>query len=110
MGKVSVGAVVMVGIQLLLMAGGLVLTGLWMAKALPWQGWWSNLPAVGVLVASLLVFSHQEARWGLSARRRPRHDPEAMGGWLEAVAFSTWLFLLLNTIATVAKVVRALRG
>ncbi len=101
-------ALVLVAVQLVLALVGFVLTARWMVGAGVWHGWAANLPMVVVLLASLVVFSHEEARHGLAAARR--RGEESMGGWLEAVAFATWVVLLLNMIATVAKVIRAIRG
>lgn len=101
---------VLVVLQLALVLAGAALTVQWVRAALPWQGWWANLPMVGILLGSLLVFSHEEARFGLAAARRKGKDPESMGGPLEAAAFFTWLLLLLNMIATVLKGIRALKA
>jgi len=100
----------LVAAQILLFLVGLLLTLAWIVGKGPWHGWWCNLPMVGILLGSLLAFSHEEARFGLAAGRRKRDDPESMGGWIERVAFTTWLVLLLNMIATVFKGIRALRA
>ncbi|MCU0612720.1 MAG: hypothetical protein MUE60_13155 [Candidatus Eisenbacteria bacterium] len=102
--------VMCIAIQLILLIVGLVLTGQWARGAGLWHGWWANLPMVGILLASLLVFSNQEARFGFAASRRNKSEPERMGGWLEAVAFTTWLALLVNMLATVFKIIRAIKA
>jgi len=100
----------LVVVQILLFLAGLALTLTWIIGRGPWHGWWCNLPMVGILLGSLLAFSHQEARFGLAAGRRKRDDPDSMGGWIERIAFTTWLLLLANMIATVFKGIRAIKA
>lgn len=100
---------VLIVLQLGLLVAGLFLTIQWARGAGVWRGPWANLPMVGILLSSLLVFSFQEARWGVAGARRKKGDPESMGGWLEAMAFGTWLLLIVHMIATVFKAIRALK-
>jgi len=65
---------------------------------------------VGLLLASLLVFSYEESKLGLAKKRRAKKDdPESWGGTLEIMGFVTWLLLLVNMIATVFKGIRAIK-
>ena len=100
----------LVALQLLLFVLGAGLTALWIGGSVLGGAWWSNLPMVGFLLASLFVFSYEEATLGRAGKvREEKGEPESMGGALEAVAFVTWLFLLTNMIATVFKVIRAIK-
>lgn len=101
---------ILISIQVLLFLVGAALSILWVIGVCLRGSWWTNLPMVALLLGSLLVFSYEEVRIGISRRRRERKgDPESIGGVLEAVAFSTWLFLLVNMIATVFKIIRTIK-
>jgi hypothetical protein len=101
---------VLVSLQVVLFLVGALLTILWIFGTMLRGAWWTNTPMIACLLGSLLVFSYQEVAVGLVQKRRERQDnPESMGGVLEAVAFTTWLFLIVNMIATVFKIIRVIK-
>jgi hypothetical protein len=101
---------IFVAIQVLLFGVGGVLTILWTMGTILRGYWWTNTPMIACLLGSLLVFSYEEVQVGLVRRRREKQDnPESMGGILEAVAFTTWLLLLVNMIATIFKAIRTIK-
>ena len=101
---------VLVTVQVLLFTIGAILTVLWIVGTVLRGSWWTNTPMIACLLGSLLVFSYEEVHLGLARKRREKHDdPDSFGGVLEAVAFTTWLFLLVNMIAMVFKIIRAVK-
>jgi hypothetical protein len=101
---------VLVSIQVLLFAAGAILTVLWIVGTMLRGSWWTNTPMIACLLGSLLVFSYEEVQLGLVRKQREKQDdPDSLGGILEGVAFTAWLFLLVNMIATVFKIIRAVK-
>jgi len=102
---------VLVTIQVVLFIAGAALTILWIGWGIMPRTWWTTLSLVGILLLSLVAFSYQETRFGISKKARERSgNPDSMGGPLELVAFITWLFLIVNMVVTVFRLIRTIKA
>jgi len=104
-------APVLVTAQIIFFLAGAVITILWIGWNILPRTWWATLSVVGILLLSLLIFSVQETRFGLSKKSRERSEnPDSMGGPLELIAFISWLFLIVNMVVTVFRVIRTIKA